>query len=1101
MKREVQRLFGGGLNLLAPTDKTPEGDAIDLLNFRVDQAGVLRGVEGFTELYSVSLGGGFCDIILPVWNGTAFDLWFFAGTNLYKNGSAIGTLSTIQPWRAMIYLQGNIWGLAANSNTTSATYQSFRLDGTTPKSWLPPPPASALTAGTTGVTGANYPSGEYQYYVTFVNDVGLETIAGPASTPYTTLSPGEEIALSGIPVSGDTSVVARNIYRSGGTLGAIYEVTQIANNTSTTYTDTSSDLDLTLLDIVLSALNEPPPPAGGLVGPYFNRLLAYRSLANPNRMWWTQNGIWTWPGSGVLSGNPNEPGNWVDVGSSDDPIVNVVLHPSVAIIYKSRSIWRLQGDPDTGILEECSAPLGTLISAWETSGSNFFGSPHGAVAAGAIDFFLAQDGSYKFDLDSAGKVSEKLDPIFLGTGLPQLGASDLTTATFYVSPSDPPQMIAYLNGIVLISDSDSVSAYQYHVEAQRWNRFEATIGPITAIGYTGSYGLYYAGFANGQIGVSSFRDFGNSYAYQTRFLDQGMPDNPKEYVELVVDIELNGSAATVYAFYDNGGSSPGAKSASVVGTISGTVRKKVHISLGPDGVLGTNISVRIEIAGAGTSGSPIALPAIHGVFIYYYPEARQTYSITLRPFNPGPGVWQIKELAYDINAAANVTAKLLTDLPGNELTLRETDTITAHSYRRNYELPQSSIWEGRTFQVMLDASGLFQIYAARMAVRHVGVYIEDYEAAAGFVWDSMEQSFSGDANLIKQARELEIEADLNASVTVTLLSDLPGDTETSAFSGTITGTGAGRRFFRIPLTAGVIGRLYRLQLSGTHGYKLYSARIELLPIGIYIEAYEAAAGAVWDSNVTPLDSEGDKIFDQFRIEAIAAGTLTLTIYTDLPGEELTLRSTTTVSGSGRRWFTWELPAGLHGRLFQSQVSSTAAFQLFHALVTVRKIGRYFADSVSDQYRALAQDFGSERIKLCKKLEVDIETNGTVTLTLSTEVSGVTFSTTIATTAGVRSTFKIPLPPNIRGRLWTLNLTTATWGRLYAVRAWIRTVGEAGDWAWQNFAVEVSEELPHAVELPVRPTPAQWDWTPFPVEPTSSEWKWLDIPLIDETVDS
>jgi hypothetical protein len=96
------------------------------------------------------------------------------------------------------------------------------------------PGALSVAIGTaTGLTGS------YYYQVTFVTPVG-ETEAGTVSTVITPSN--QKVSLTNIPVSTDPSVTGRNIYRTvaAGT-GLKYLVTNILNNTATTYTDSIVD--------------------------------------------------------------------------------------------------------------------------------------------------------------------------------------------------------------------------------------------------------------------------------------------------------------------------------------------------------------------------------------------------------------------------------------------------------------------------------------------------------------------------------------------------------------------------------------------------------------------------------------------------------------------------------------------------------------------------------------------------------------------------------------------------------------------------------------------------------------------------------------------
>jgi len=104
---------------------------------------------------------------------------------------------------------------------------------------------SSAPSGTAAV-GSNLGVGNYLYKVTFVTSVG-ETNGGTESATITTTTGNQSISLTSIPTYTATSrVTARNIYRTkvGGTSGTELFVATIADNTTTTYTDSIADSSL-----------------------------------------------------------------------------------------------------------------------------------------------------------------------------------------------------------------------------------------------------------------------------------------------------------------------------------------------------------------------------------------------------------------------------------------------------------------------------------------------------------------------------------------------------------------------------------------------------------------------------------------------------------------------------------------------------------------------------------------------------------------------------------------------------------------------------------------------------------------------------------------
>lgn len=110
-----------------------------------------------------------------------------------------------------------------------------------------PAPSSAPTA--TKTTGSALGIGVYKYVVTFINENGETTASAQGSV--TTSSGSQDVNLTAIPL-GPGGTIARNIYRTtvGGTTEKLLH--QLANNTATTYADTTAD----------GSLGTQVPPAG-----------------------------------------------------------------------------------------------------------------------------------------------------------------------------------------------------------------------------------------------------------------------------------------------------------------------------------------------------------------------------------------------------------------------------------------------------------------------------------------------------------------------------------------------------------------------------------------------------------------------------------------------------------------------------------------------------------------------------------------------------------------------------------------------------------------------------------------------------------------------
>ena len=138
------------------------------------------------------------------------------------------------------------------------------------------PPANACTAADGGGTGI---TGTFLYRITFVNRDGYESNPSAASNSITVSN--KIVALSAIP-TGDVTIAARRIYRTKTSGSVYYYVAEIANNTATTYSDTTADGSLTKLMLD----NNNIPPNASIVYSF----LSYMFYCVNDEMWFSKAG-------------------------------------------------------------------------------------------------------------------------------------------------------------------------------------------------------------------------------------------------------------------------------------------------------------------------------------------------------------------------------------------------------------------------------------------------------------------------------------------------------------------------------------------------------------------------------------------------------------------------------------------------------------------------------------------------------------------------------------------------------------------------------------------------------------------------------------------
>src|SRR5581483_7784153 len=100
----------------------------------------------------------------------------------------------------------------------------------------------------------------------------------------------------------------------------------------------------------------------------------------------------------------------------------------------------------------------------------------------------------------------------------------------------------------------------------------------------------------------------------------------------------------------------------------------------------------------------------------------------------------------------------------------------------------------------------------------VGVYIEDYEALAGFLWDSWYLNFG--SIQVKVFDQIKLEMETSAILIVTVSTELPGETPAVVMTQAFQGNGT-RAWFTVELPAQTIGRDIRIQIGARGSWIFY----------------------------------------------------------------------------------------------------------------------------------------------------------------------------------------------------------------------------------------------------------------------------------------
>ena len=725
-RRESKAIPAGGLNLLLPNDALESKDSIALHNWRVDAGGVLRTRLNYSALSPAQPNAGYCHTIFRMGN----ERFYGTSTYLYKGASLLASgfeWDTTDPRPlSMAAYQGYLWCM---NRLKQGRYQ---VSSGTFDSWLPAAPGAPSLADSSVGSNELVEGFEYSYWVTWQTFDGQETNPNDPQVKITVGAGNNTVTITR-PTSTDSRITVAgkwNVYRIGNTLQNAYRVNQDPiPYSASTFVDTGrdfySDTEVTRLGIELPQDHDDPPAAAGIAGPYYERLLAFNSAANPNRLWWTDAlRPHYWPGSALVEGNH------VDVGEEADPIVAVTLHPGHARIYKKRSVWRLRGNPDDGVLERTNAESG-LIGA------------RAIDSVGGLDYFQTQEGIAVSNGDTIKKLSTKLDPIFLSNALLHDNGSYPTQAMNGDEAIRALHCLAVKNKRLYFSYAEGSSSVPNQMVCLHLDTGDAVTQKFT--GYDAFTALYYEGQYSELVGTLD-ASAGKAAALEyndgstidvlwcSGYHNQGVRDRQKTYSDLVIEHSTlwgapSNETLTVKAKFDAGTTADAALGSIVIASTaaSGPDRQRTTFKILTGSELGRtarDIAIRVE-------GSTTHDVVIYGADIHYFMEPRDALSFDSDETDCGePRVKEFETIEVEIDATGTVSYDFRTDLPGGVLATRQTATIPATSGRQVVPITVA-LPVGKLMRFTLTATATFRLYAIRVKARPLPVY---RDGAAGESW-------------------------------------------------------------------------------------------------------------------------------------------------------------------------------------------------------------------------------------------------------------------------------------------------------------------------------------------------------------------------------
>lgn len=274
----------------------------------------------------------------------------------------------------------------------------LKFDGTTVTNASIANPAVGAFAAAVGAAGAL--TGTYLYLVTFyVSATGQESQSFPLASAPSVAPVAQQVDLTNIPVSADSQVTARRIYRTsaGGSVLNAQLVTTIADNVTAIYTDNTTDANLG----ALVPLNHDPMPVLTKIAKHQNR--AFGFINNSSRVYFSVLfNFWYWP-QGLIDTSADADLFYFDVSPDDgDFVTNIVPYYDYLLIYKRNSIYILYGfDQSDFRLERLQTDenLGCI-------------SKRASVVAENWCYFLDRNGIYRTNAQVTDYVGQAFEAFF-----------------------------------------------------------------------------------------------------------------------------------------------------------------------------------------------------------------------------------------------------------------------------------------------------------------------------------------------------------------------------------------------------------------------------------------------------------------------------------------------------------------------------------------------------------------------------------------------------------------------------------------------------------------------------------------------------------------
>lgn len=306
-------------------------------------------------------------------------------------------------------------------------------------------------APVTTATGTGDITGAYSYKIVYVSKYGQLSNAGPKSVDVTAAS-NAQINLTRIPLSSDSQVVARRLYRTVGNGSVWLYLDEILDNVTTTYTDTTADGSLG---------NETPPQAG--------------DFSDDNAVPPKAGIVKVWKKTVFMAGDPQNP--YTLYYSEDNepesfPLINAFeLDAKITAMYESYAglvvetetgKWQVIGDNPDYSLDKIVEGMGCV-------------GRRAAGTARLVGYAVDRDGMRLFDLSDTKKISEPIRDKYDNSST----ISKVTIEDMHVVHSRSKNCIMQFNPDSS-GDFSSIFLYQYPIDQVETGYWTEIVTPSAA---------------------------------------------------------------------------------------------------------------------------------------------------------------------------------------------------------------------------------------------------------------------------------------------------------------------------------------------------------------------------------------------------------------------------------------------------------------------------------------------------------------------------------------------------------------------------------------------------------------------------------------------